>query len=679
MALLRDSLRMLSPILLGIVVAAFFLGATAESTPLSLHTVYVAENISGNSTWTLSNSPYVITDDVLVESGAKLIIEPGVEIRFEGNYSILVKGTLEAVGTTSDHIVFSSNKPQPNAGDWNSLIFAAANNESFTIRNSIIEYARIGVTVQSAGKADIWNSEIRSNSFSGIHVEGHSNLLVKENTVEHNENGISSNGKEVSGLRILGNIIRFNGKGIHLQSSVPQGAIISNITISSNTIGFNTNGIYFYIWAGSQQYLDVSLIRDLEISENTVSSNDQYGIYLYSGGPWYGIIYQTVIFQNMISSNTVGIYLYAILHYEFSQHDVLICRNAITGNTDKGLHVCGGAFRPTEQGIKTNLTRNSISYNRYGAFYEGDTDNTAHLNDVYNNTYGMHVANGATVNASWSFWGTVNGPFHTSLNSEGTGNPVNGDGVNLVFKPFLSAPAANNHPTARLKADKTLLAINETATFNASESGDDGRIRGYLVDFGDGSSSGWVLSPIVSHAYALAGSYPVSLTVADDLSYESQNAEKLNVRVQPTLKITLSISAGVIYSAENLTMHVHVEDEQAPVSEVDVTLDSSNKGVLFPQKGRTSSEGDLVVEFTAPSVANETVVVISVNATKEGYWSGQRRREIMVSPKPVPSWLNLPTLSLAVILSLALIILVFMRKRKSQVRGSGLRQGTVKL
>ena len=48
---------------------------------------------------TYENSPYVMTDNILVPEGETLVIDPGVEIQVNGEYYIQVEGTLSAVGT----------------------------------------------------------------------------------------------------------------------------------------------------------------------------------------------------------------------------------------------------------------------------------------------------------------------------------------------------------------------------------------------------------------------------------------------------------------------------------------------------------------------------------------------------------------------------------------------------
>jgi hypothetical protein len=88
-------------------------------------------------------------------------------------------------------------------------------------------------------------------------------------------------------------------------------------------------------------------------------------------------------------------------------------------------------------------------------------------NDVLSNTYGMNITNGATVTAEYDYWGDSTGPYNPSVNSEGKGDPVNGNGLDLDFIPFLTSPQGhiNQRPVAALSVDKNEAGINEAITF----------------------------------------------------------------------------------------------------------------------------------------------------------------------------------------------------------------------
>ena len=58
---------------------------------------------------TEENSPYLVEGDCLVSEGQTLVIDPGVEVRFAGEYSISVSGSIVAIGTKEKKILFTSN------------------------------------------------------------------------------------------------------------------------------------------------------------------------------------------------------------------------------------------------------------------------------------------------------------------------------------------------------------------------------------------------------------------------------------------------------------------------------------------------------------------------------------------------------------------------------------------
>lgn len=51
----------------------------------------------GERTLRLSDSPYVLKTDLIVENGAKLVVEPGVQINFAPMIGITVRGEITAV------------------------------------------------------------------------------------------------------------------------------------------------------------------------------------------------------------------------------------------------------------------------------------------------------------------------------------------------------------------------------------------------------------------------------------------------------------------------------------------------------------------------------------------------------------------------------------------------------
>ena len=85
----------------------------AESIKVMAHTRYGTKIAGGlaSGTWITENSPYNIYGNVSVPSGGSLVIEPGVTVRFMGQYRLLIgeNARLLAVGTVADSISFFSD------------------------------------------------------------------------------------------------------------------------------------------------------------------------------------------------------------------------------------------------------------------------------------------------------------------------------------------------------------------------------------------------------------------------------------------------------------------------------------------------------------------------------------------------------------------------------------------
>lgn len=91
------------------------------------------------------------------------------------------------------------------------------------------------------------------------------------------------------------------------------------------------------------------------------------------------------------------------------------------------------------------------------------------------------------------------------------------DNASAVGRLEVNITVANLPPSASLQASASEVSTNVPVTLIASGSADrDGRIAGYLFDFGDGEDSGWLNSTTATHSFRKPGNYTVSLTVMDD-------------------------------------------------------------------------------------------------------------------------------------------------------------------
>jgi PKD repeat protein len=127
--------------------------------------------------------------------------------------------------------------------------------------------------------------------------------------------------------------------------------------------------------------------------------------------------------------------------------------------------------------------------------------------------------------------------IHSSASDNGSGrvnytidpnpgpNPRTGT-INVADQTCAISQAANQPPIAKAGPDTTVVVGTSAAFSGTSSSDPDGTISAYAWDFGDGTSAS---GASVSHAYVVAGSYTVRLTVTDDLGATGTDTAEVTV------------------------------------------------------------------------------------------------------------------------------------------------------
>ena len=151
---------------------------------------YKSGNIDGE-TWNAAGSPYLITGDLSVN---RLTVQPGVEVRFLGNYVLQVTGILRASGTTCSPILFTANT---NAG-WGGIFFNGSGSGSYLTYCRIEGSKNRGVRILNSTPA-FTNCTIANNSSpgdgGGIHISNGSGTVILERcTISHNTTSLSGGG-----------------------------------------------------------------------------------------------------------------------------------------------------------------------------------------------------------------------------------------------------------------------------------------------------------------------------------------------------------------------------------------------------------------------------------------------------------------------------------------------------
>lgn len=506
------------------------IAATSKTLFPQANATYVEGSIQQDTVWTLVDSPFIVVNDLIVKPGYTLTIEPGVEVKFGGAFSLEVQGVLNAIGTEEDTIKFISNKYEPQLGDWGTIRLVNKLQAS-TIAYSVVKYATYGITFEN-GSAQVRNCEVSYNYLSGIYITGDNIGSIEDNTIQLNGDGIYLYGT-ASGMTIQGNTISANIEdGVDFQSDA--GTYISNVLVSSNTLSSNSKGINIY------------------------------------------------------------------------------------GN------------------ISTSITHNSISFNDVGIYFQNVTNSLApQFNDIYGNANAMNLTQSQPVNAEYNYWGDETGAYHISLNPQGKGNPIQSNGEDIDFIPYLSAPNnyVNAQPVARLLSDKILVQPNQPINFIATNSSDDRRIDKYFFNFGDSQNSSWTTLSVFEHKYTSVGTYQPSVRVMDDFGVISSTTSiTINVQALTPLDVSMSLSQPQMVSEGTVTITVRAMLGSSPISGANIVITPILGGTPTPQSGSTNSEGYFTSSYKAPSVSEQTNIRIIARVYRTGNADGSAHQYLEVVP-----------------------------------------------
>jgi len=224
---------------------------------ISAETVVPGGTVTG--TWYKANSPYNITGDITIPVNNTLIIEPGVQVNFQGFYSLTVNGLLEAVGTVTDSIHFFPRDTDI-YGRWYGISFINAPDSSHLIfctislsGNNIIGTG--GITCSNSNPV-IRNCRISDNqshqeiaTFGGGIVLNNSNAAISYCKISNNQSGcyggginIYNSNPKINGCNISDNFSLQRGGGICISgNSNPQ---ITDCNIEGNTSNMYGGGIF---------------------------------------------------------------------------------------------------------------------------------------------------------------------------------------------------------------------------------------------------------------------------------------------------------------------------------------------------------------------------------------------------------------------------------------------------
>lgn len=310
---------------------------------------------------TLTDSPYYVVDNVIIEDGTSVTIEAGVELLFIGNYSFTVLGCLIAEGSESLPINFTVaevneelfENNDTDDGGWGGIRFIdiSASNAPSLINFCEFSYGKSGFDNNNEGgaicvegddtapsKLTISNSNFlhnRTNYRGGAIKTLNAEVDIINNTILENEARWDGGGINIWGSKynvlIESNTIENNlageGGGISLSSS---NAVIRNNHIIGNKAKTSGNAIYNWT-SGTDQFKLYNNFISGNISDPSSSSSGFLYLSAIDGGE---------IYNNSMVNNEGPIVLYYSTYTSFKK--AIFKNNIIYNNNNGNIQFSGG-------------------------------------------------------------------------------------------------------------------------------------------------------------------------------------------------------------------------------------------------------------------------------------------------------------------------------------------------
>ena len=250
-----------------------------------------------------------VTGNVTIASGVRLNIEPGTLLYFASGASLIVNGTLNAVGSAPSGITFNRSG---STGTWGGIQFNSGS--SGNLQYCTIQNASVGINCTNTGSASIQisNCLIQNNSSDGIYLYNSSPLITNNSILSNGSHGINCD--TYSSPKINYNTVKWNTySGLRCNNfSSPATALTyfgagGNVIKENQQRGINTSyncNVYFGSTGGGGS-------NSIFNNTNYEVSAD-YGCNVYAQYNWWGsyppppsefYAYQSVIDNNYAISS----------------------------------------------------------------------------------------------------------------------------------------------------------------------------------------------------------------------------------------------------------------------------------------------------------------------------------------------------------------------------------------
>ncbi|MEZ5015663.1 MAG: T9SS type A sorting domain-containing protein [Flavipsychrobacter sp.] len=270
---------------------------------LSQAQTHVSGQIRTNTTWTKTNSPYIVDSKVEVANNTSLTVDPGVTIIMKAT-NIVIYGNLTVNATTQDPVRVIADPKELSSIDFNEQAFSKTNKDTLQLQNMLFENVGINffkngpslmfsnnkikgttnVTWEAGlGESFIFNNNhvdaefmiymtgntpiepieqivIKNNKFENsikhmavlfLNCTSNKGIIIEENEFLNNGTAIRARGNKTTTItknNFIGNHLCIDDKGQSASINVNHNIFMSNlkaIRVYSNDFDIQHNSIYY--------------------------------------------------------------------------------------------------------------------------------------------------------------------------------------------------------------------------------------------------------------------------------------------------------------------------------------------------------------------------------------------------------------------------------------------------
>jgi len=582
----------------------------------------VGGSIATDVTWASNNSPFIVSQSVVVVNGATLTIDAGVEVRFGRDLAMVISdGQLHALGTHSNNIHFTAHaaNPEIESNRWGYIRFeTSAIDASYNSSGSYTAgCALVYCTIEYAGGTDtagaintdgaapfISNCLIRNNHRGGVHAICDTDMYIQSCVFSNNYAITKAAGLYIQGSNsfVIGNSIVSNTNAGHTDSAV--GAYFEN-----GSIHFTSNIVHDNTYGGGAQAGGVYCTGiDGSFTASEFARNSYVGLHAHQS--------TVLVSNNTATANGIG--------FRLRECTARVQGNTVYSNISDGVHfsvstgtLVGNTIVGNGRGVYSRwgieIRKNFISKNQGGVYFDNNSANAVVIsNTICCNTSpysiyagGLHfaedcfnpalignvISNNTTTGDGGGLYlccssaATVerNTIVDNHANKDGGGIHLSGDSQPLISQNIIHRNSSGERGGGACFTGVSGLSLDRNAFVSNSCMGDGGAI--YLSGCDDARMQGQEIS---GNSVSNIGS----------AIYLSHGSDRVALSTNPACPTVITDNSGqfVVYNANTFTSYSdpladgnvdarHVWWGTTNVAEIDATIydffDNAGKGRIL--------------------------------------------------------------------------------------------------